>query len=96
MNEVSKHHPRKKIVSPEPDAQTLVRNFLLELIVYGILVIAYFLVVLRWLAEPINQLFHNNLITYAFVALGLILAQGVVLEYVTSFLLEQLRPEDLE
>lgn len=78
------------------EKQTLIRNFVLELIVYSVLLIGYFFVVLRWLAEPLNQLFHGNLVTYALVGLGLILAQGVALEAVTSFLVEQLRLERLE
>ncbi len=78
----------------EQDTRVLVRNFLLEVLLYGVLVVAYFLVVLRWLQEPLNQMFHNDLVIYAIVSLGLILAQSVALEYVTSFLLEQIRPED--
>lgn len=74
----------------------LVRNFVIELIVYAILVVGYFLAVLRLLAEPLNRLFHSNLVIYALLALGLIVAQGVVLEAVTAFLLEQLRLERLE
>lgn len=83
-------------MTEEQAARALIRNFAIELIVYGILVVGYFFVVLRWLAEPLNQLFHDSLVTYAFVSLGLVLAQGIVLEYVTSFLLEQLRLEKPE
>lgn len=84
----------KNPAAEEQDTRVLVRNFILEVLLYSVLVIAYFLVVLRWLQEPLNQLFHNNLLTYALLSLGLILLQGVALEYVTSFLLEQIRPED--
>lgn len=68
----------------------LIRNFVIELSVYALLVIGYFLVVLRFLAEPLNALFHTNLILYGVLALGLILVQGVVLEAITSFLLDRL------
>ncbi|MFQ5855899.1 MAG: hypothetical protein ACE5LU_09680 [Anaerolineae bacterium] len=78
------------------NTRALIRNFLLELIVYGILVVGYFFIVLRLLAEPLADLFHSNLVTYAFIALGLIVAQGVVLDAITSFLLEQLRLEQPE
>jgi hypothetical protein len=43
------------------------------------------------LNAPLTRLFHTNLVTYAFVALGLIVAQGALLDVVTSFLLERLR-----
>ncbi len=78
------------------EARSLVRNFAIEVIVYAVLVIVYFLLVLRWLAEPLNHLFHNNLTVYAFASLGLIVVQGVVLEFVTSGLLNRLGLERLE
>lgn len=80
----------------ERETRALVRNFVIELIVYGILVVGYFFVVLRLLGEPLARLFHSNLVTYAFVGLGLIVAQGVLLESVTSFLLDQLELDRLK
>lgn len=75
--------------------RTLIRNFVIELLVYAVLVIGYFFVVLRFLADPLNALFHSNLTLYGVVALGLILVQAVVLEAVTSFMLERLALERL-
>ena len=74
----------------------LVRNFVIELIVYSILVVAYFVVALRLLGEWLARLFHSNLVTYALVSLGLIVAQGVFLDAITSFLLDQFKLEQLE
>lgn len=76
--------------------RSLVRNFILEMIVYGALVVIYFLVVLRFLGQPLTELYNSNLRYYAIVALVLIVAQGVVLEWVTSFLLDFLGLERLE
>lgn len=76
--------------------RTLIRNFVIELLVYAVLVIGYFLVVLRFLADPLNALFHTNLTLYGVLALGLILVQGVVLEAITSFMLDWLALERLE
>lgn len=76
--------------------KSLVRNFILEMIVYGALVVVYFLVVLRVLGQPLTELYDSNLGYYAIVALLLIVAQGVVLEWVTSFLLDFLGLERLE
>ena len=71
--------------------KTIIKNLVVELIVYGILVTAYALFALRWLAEPLNKLFHTNMTIYAFVGLALIVAQGALLERVTSFLLVRVK-----
>ena len=76
--------------------RVLLRNLVIELIVYAILVVTYSFVVLRLLNALLTRLFHTNLVTYAFIALGLIVAQGVLLDIVTSFLLERLRLEQAE
>lgn len=75
---------------------TLIRNFIIELVLYAVLVVIYFLVVLRWLGEPLVELFVQNPVVYAPVGLALILIQGVVLEAVTSFLISRLGMERLE
>jgi hypothetical protein len=74
----------------------LMRNFVIELIVYSILVVAYFVVALRLLGEWLARLFHSNLVTYALISLGLIVAQGVLLDLITSFLLDRLNLSCLE
>jgi hypothetical protein len=68
-----------------------VRNLAIELIVYGTLVTLYALSVLQLLADPLADLYAGNLTLYAWVALFLIVGQGVVLEEVTSFLMDRLR-----
>lgn len=80
----------------DPQLRILLRNFAIEVVVYAVLVVVYFLLVLRLLGEPLKKLFVNNLILYAFVALGLIVVQSAVLEVVTSFLLNRLGLERLE
>jgi hypothetical protein len=76
--------------------RSLIRGFLIEILVYAVLVIAYFVLVLRFLADPLYGLFNSNLVVYAFVALGLIVAQGVVLEAITSFILHRLGLDKIE
>lgn len=78
------------------ELRILIRNFAVELVLYGILVVAYFLIVLRLLGDPLAQLFHDQRVLYAFIALGLIVAQGLVLEIITAFLLDLLKLERLE
>ena len=74
----------------------IVRNLLIELIIYGILLIIYFLTVLRFLGEPLTNLFHQDPWVYAGASLILIVAQAVALEWVTSFLIDRLKLEQSE
>lgn len=74
----------------------MIINFIIEMVIYGILVIAYFYLVLRYMGVFLNDLYHNNLVVYAILGLILIVAQAVVLEAVTSFLIDRLRLERLE
>jgi hypothetical protein len=73
----------------------LVRNFVIELIVYGVLVVTYSAIAFRLLGEPLARLFGSNLPAYALISLVLILTQGVILDLVTSFLLNRLHLERL-
>ncbi len=76
--------------------RTLIRNFVIELVIYGLLVVGYFYLVLRLLGEPLKRMFDENMLLYAVVALVLIVAQSVLLEAVTSFLVSRLKLERFE
>jgi hypothetical protein len=76
--------------------RTLIRGFAIEMIVYGILVALYSVLVLYLLGKPLSQLFGDNLTAYAFISLALIVTQAVLLDFVTSFLLDQLHLERIE
>ena len=67
-----------------------IREILIEVLLYGAFVTFYAVVVLRWLDERLTVLFHRDLLTYAVLCLILIVAQGVLLDVITSFLLERL------
>ena len=79
-----------------PKTKRLLLNFLLEMVIYAILLGVYFWAVLRYLGEPLSQLLELNLWVYAVASLILIVAQSVFLEWVTSFLLTKLGIETLE
>lgn len=79
-----------------PKIRKLIGNFVIEMIIYSILVIAYFFAVLRLLGDPLYRLFSNNLTFYAFLALALIVVQAVVLGFVTSFIMGLLGLDQLE
>lgn len=66
------------------EAKKSLRVFALELVVYAVLVSAYFFLVLHFLGDWLQALYHHDRKTYAAVALGLIVGQGIVLELLTS------------
>jgi len=76
--------------------KVLIRNFVVELIVYSGLVTIYYLLVLRFLSSLLKLLFDQHLSVYAPVALVLIVAQGVLLERLTALLLKRLGLKRLE
>lgn len=78
------------------ETKRLIRNFAIEVLVYAVLVLGYFMLVLRFLGEPLARLFSSNLLVYAIVALLLIVIQGVVLEAVTSFIMSLLGLDEVE
>ena len=79
-----------------PEIRKLIRHFLIELVIYAALVVAYFFLVLQFLNEPLYNLYEGNLAIYAFIALGLIVAQGVLLEFVASYIMRLLGIGQLE
>ena len=68
-----------------------IRAFLIELVIYSILVVGYFFAVLLFLSEWISELEKGHIIIYAFVAIALIIVQGIVLETVTTWLMRRLQ-----
>ena len=79
-----------------PNFRKMIGSFAVELLIYSVLVVAYFLVVLRFLGEPLYRLFSSQLVVYALLALVLIVAQAVVLEAVTSFIMGLLGLDQVE
>ena len=70
---------------------TTLRAFLIELVLYAILVVAYFFLVLHFLGEGLHQLQLRHRYMYAGVAIFLIIGQAVFLESLTTFLLRLIR-----
>jgi len=71
--------------------QKSLRPLLLEMVVYAALVTAYFFLVLHFLGPWIKEIYDSNKAVYAVVALLLIIGQGVVLEMLTTKLLQFVR-----
>ncbi len=72
--------------------ESSLRSFLVEFVVYAVLVGVYYLLVLHYLGPWLNGLFHRDRALYAFVALGLIIGQGVVLDLLTRLLVVFIGP----
>ena len=75
----------------ENKPQHAARSFLIELVVYAGLVVAYVFFVIAFVGAWLDALYQHHKVSYAFAALLLIIGQGVVLEMVTSFLLKLIR-----
>ncbi|HVM48298.1 MAG TPA: hypothetical protein VMU04_09735 [Candidatus Acidoferrum sp.] len=64
-----------------------VSSFLLELGVYALFVTVYFFLVLHFLGGVLVYLYTTSKVSYAFVSLALIVAQGLLLQTLTTYLL---------
>lgn len=78
----------RTVAMPNRRLQRRMGMVLINLTLYAVLVVAYFVVVLQWLNEPLAELFRGNLVHYAMVSILLILGQGLLLDVVTSGLLQ--------
>ena len=74
----------------EGTARTL-RAFAIELAIYAVLVVAYFFLVLHLLGEWLYRLEIHHRYTYSGLAIVLIIAQAVLLESLTTFLIRLIR-----
>ncbi|MGB9474981.1 MAG: hypothetical protein WCE87_07920 [Candidatus Udaeobacter sp.] len=68
-----------------------VRAFAIELVIYALLVTAYFFLVLHFLGQWLYQLEIHHRYLYAGLAILLIVGQAVLLEGLTTFLIRLLR-----
>ncbi len=73
------------------EASHTFRALLIELPIYGVLVVAYFFLVLHFLADWLGNLHAHHTVLYALVSIALIIGQAVVLESVTTILLRFFR-----
>jgi hypothetical protein len=68
-----------------------VRAFAIELVIYAFLVIAYFFLVLHFLGQWLYEVEIHHRYLYAGLAILLIVAQAVLLESLTTFLIRLIR-----
>jgi ABC-type molybdate transport system permease subunit len=74
----------------DPSFKPLFRSLMIELTIYAPLVTGYFLLVILFAKEPIVEIYQNKPIAYAILATIIIVAQGVLLEALTSWLLRKI------
>jgi hypothetical protein len=63
---------------------------LIEVIVYAVVMSLYVYLGLRYLSEPLHNLFNSDLNWYSAAVVLLIILQAVLLEFIVSFLLRSL------
>ena len=73
------------------EAAKTLRAFLIELVIYAALVVAYFFLVLHFLGSWLHHIESRHRYWYGGIAILLIIGQAVVLESVTTFLMRILR-----
>jgi len=79
----------KRVPEADPSLQPLIRSLLAELLIYTPLVILYFLLILRVAENYLARLYLQAPLPYAVAAIVAIVGQGVLLEWLTSWLLRQ-------
>jgi hypothetical protein len=79
------------VSATKKDKANTLRAFLVELLVYGVFVTAYFFLVLHYLSGWLQDLHLNHVQLYAVATIVLIIGQAVLLESITTWLLRLLR-----
>ena len=69
------------------ETATTLRAFVLELLIYSVLVTGYFFFVLHYLSYWLQELHLHHVKLYALTAIVLIIGQAVLLESLTTVLL---------
>lgn len=73
------------------DTSRTLFSFLVELIIYSVLVVIYFFLILHFLGDWLQQLEKESIRFYAVFSITLIIGQAILLEWVTTFLFRLLR-----
>ena len=70
----------------KPFPKNLIR-FVVELVIYAVLITVYLALVVTFIADWLKELFHQQPITYAFISLILMILQAVGLEKLTAIVI---------
>lgn len=72
------------------EMKLILRNFIIQLLIYSVILAIYFTLVLRHLGEPLTALFDQSLFVYAVASLLLIIVQVLFLDSLTKFIFKRL------
>jgi hypothetical protein len=73
------------------DTSRTLFSFLVELVIYSVLIVIYFFLILHFLGDWLQHLEKENIRFYAVFSITLIIGQAILLEWVTTFLFRLLR-----
>ncbi len=79
----------RPIIPKDPSLKPFLRSMGLELIIYAPIVTAYLFIVLRFAGDFLEHLFLQSPLLYTLICVVAILAQGVLLDLLTSWLLRR-------
>jgi hypothetical protein len=79
-----------------PETRKRLRTFGIQMVIYAVLVTIYLYLVWLYLGDWLLALYQENLPLYAVVCLAFIVVQAVVLDTVTTFLMDRLGLNDKE
>ncbi len=74
----------------DPSFKPMMRSMGLELVIYAPLVTIYFLIVITFAKDLLLHIYYEMPVIYSIVTLLVIVAQGVLLEALTSWLLRRI------
>jgi hypothetical protein len=80
---------RSPIKPKDPSLKPFLRSMGLELFIYAPIVTAYLFLVLRYAGDFLDGLFLQSPLLYTVVCVIAVLAQGVLLDMLTSWLLRR-------
>lgn len=74
------------------EIKAALKSFAIEFFIYAALVVGYYFLVLHLIGGWLADLFQHDRKLYSFVAVGLIIGQGFLLEILTRLLLAIIKP----
>ena len=77
-------------VNMSTEMKLVLRNFIIQLLIFSVILAIYFTLVLRHLGEPLTELFHQSLLVYAVASLLLIIVQVLFLDSLIGFIAKRL------
>jgi hypothetical protein len=81
---------KKTHFTKDPSFKPMMRSLALELAIYSPLVTIYFFLVLLFAKDLLLKIYYEMPVIYSVVTLLVIVAQGVLLEALTSWLLRKI------